>query len=224
MLSVCCYTAPHCTTLHHTHCTTLHCTALHCDALCIMLRCIVLSVLCCAALQARTSWKPSLLVPAGLPSNGPTSYCPASDSATSCYILLKAAASYAVQKAACTSLNGYLAVLSTPSEQLEVETHFRAAGTILGPGSPDYYYIGLEKLGINWYWLDGRPHTTPHHTRPAPPHPAACCASLQSKEGCTCTVPLSTAPDPHSALCPRSLTRTVPGHTARSLLCTMVCV
>jgi hypothetical protein len=76
-------------------------------------------------------------------------YCPSASNSTSCYFYNSTLDGYTSHKASCARMGGYLVAYNNADEQLDVESVFTAMAN-------SYTYIGLEKYGNLWYWLDGR--------------------------------------------------------------------
>jgi hypothetical protein len=76
-------------------------------------------------------------------------YCPSAANSTSCYYYNTTGDSYANHKASCVRMGGYLVAYNDAYEQLDVERVFTGMANT-------YTYIGLEKYGNLWFWLDGR--------------------------------------------------------------------
>jgi hypothetical protein len=76
-------------------------------------------------------------------------HCPSSANFTSCYYFNTSLDSYANHKSNCARMGGYLVAYNTADEQLEVENAFPSVRS-------GYTWIGLERSGNLWYWLDGR--------------------------------------------------------------------
>ncbi len=90
--------------------------------------------------------------------NGLT-HCPTYANSTSCYLLNTTQDTYSAHKSNCAGMGGYLVSYNSAFEQLDVETQLKG----LSPDSTvnEWYYIGLEKAGNVWYWLDGGSHNLP---------------------------------------------------------------
>jgi hypothetical protein len=72
-----------------------------------------------------------------------TFYC--DGTATYCYSLVKAPASFAQAAANCTAMNGWLVKYDTPLQQFDVESYLNASGAL----TPYYYWIGIRRASIN---------------------------------------------------------------------------
>jgi hypothetical protein len=92
----------------------------------------------------------------GLPANDQFTFCPSAVNSTSCYFYNTSSQTYATHKSNCAKLGGYLISYNNPYEHLDVNSHYTRAGI-----GGSYVWIGLEKSGNLWYWLDGRPWWCP---------------------------------------------------------------
>jgi hypothetical protein len=112
--------------------------------------------LCCQIVLPTPPWRPCA---AGVPLTNGLTHCPTYANSTSCYLLNTTQDTYAAHKSNCARMGGYLVSYNSAFEQLDVETQLKG----LSPDSTvnEWYYIGLEKAGNVWYWLDGRSRSRP---------------------------------------------------------------